>query len=44
MNAGADPDPNKRGSSHGQIFPTLKNSALTFFQDSKWIILRNNIF
>ena len=30
---GADPDCSKHGSSHGEVFPTLKNSGLTFFQD-----------
>ena len=31
-NPGADPDRGERGSSHGQIFSTLKYSGLTFFQ------------
>ena len=39
----ADPDRRERGSSHGQIFP-FWNSALTFFQDIRWIILRYNIY
>ena len=36
--AGTGPDCNKRGSCHGQIFPTLKNSRLTIFHDMRWII------
>ena len=28
----ANPDCSKHGSSNGQIFPTLKNSGLTFFK------------
>ena len=31
--SGADPDRGERGSSHGQIFSTLKNSGLTAFPD-----------
>ena len=41
---GADPDIGERGSSHSHIFPDLKNSRLTLFQDIRRIILCYNIF